>query len=470
VDLDMSNSLTKKEIVSAFVSLILTIVGVYAAWSLIDRNIINKPKPNSRTSLGEKILIPAVNNSHKEAGVKAFASGDFDLAYAQFEFALKQNPNDPESLIYQNNARIGNQSAVTIAVSIPIGSQLNVAQEILRGVAQAQTEINQNGGINGKLLKVKIANDDNQPEIAKELATEFSKDPEIMAVVGHNASNASVAACPIYDRNQLVMISPTSFSQKLSDCGESIFRTVPNIRLVADRLAEYIIKTARKKSIAICVDKDAIDNTAFVAELQSTIYTNGGKLTKFDCNLAAQDFNPNTAISQAISAGADSLVLAPHVDRINLAVEVAQANQGKLTLFGSPTLYTYQTVEFGQNNVNGMVLAAPWHPQAIPGSKFPQQAQKRWGGVVNWRTAMGYDATQVIITGLKRANTRQELQKVLSNPNFSLSGATGKIEFLPSGDRNSQAYLLKVQPYSQGYKFVPLFNPNSTSKTVPPNK
>jgi ABC-type branched-subunit amino acid transport system substrate-binding protein len=60
--------------------------------------------------------------------------------------------------------------------------------------------------------------------------------------------------------------------------------------------------------------------------------------------------------------------------------------------------------------------------------------------------------------------------KYLSNPNFSVSGATGKIEFLPSGDRNSQAYLLKVQPDSQSYKFVPLLNPNLTSKTIAPNR
>ncbi|HBY75884.1 MAG TPA: ABC transporter substrate-binding protein, partial [Cyanobacteria bacterium UBA11148] len=50
-----------------------------------------------------------------------------------------------------------------IAVSVPMESNLNKAQEILRGVAQAQNEVNRNGGINGMLLKVAIANDENDP-------------------------------------------------------------------------------------------------------------------------------------------------------------------------------------------------------------------------------------------------------------------------------------------------------------------
>ena len=46
---------------------------------------------------------------------------------------------------------------------------------------------------------------------------------------------------------------------------------------------------------------------------------------------------------ELISSGADALVLAPYIGRINQALELAAANQGKLALFGSPTLYTFQT-------------------------------------------------------------------------------------------------------------------------------
>jgi branched-chain amino acid transport system substrate-binding protein len=175
--------------------------------------------------------------------------------------------------------------------------------------------------------------------------------------------------------------------------------------------------------------------------------------------LSAPNFNPDAAISQAISKKADGLLLAPHVDRINKAIDVARANKGRLALFGSPTLYTYQTLQSGQADVNGLVLAVSWHPAAISSNPFPNNATKLWGGSVTWRTAMAYDATQVIVTGLKQSNTRDGLQKVLHSEGFSTQGATGKIEFLPWGDRHGLPILVKVQRGNQsgtGYDFVPL--------------
>lgn len=59
------------------------------------------------------------------------------------EQSLSRRSNDPEALIYLNNARIGEKETYTIAAVVPIGTEKTSAKEILRGVAQAQNEINQ---------------------------------------------------------------------------------------------------------------------------------------------------------------------------------------------------------------------------------------------------------------------------------------------------------------------------------------
>lgn len=424
-----------------------------------NKNLITTGSAQDRISLGEKILVTANTNPDKEAGVQAFAKGDFVTAANYFKASLLKDRNDPETLIYFNNSQKDNSQYVKIVVSVPIGGNLDVAKEILRGVAQAQDQVNRTEGINGKLLQVAIASDDNDPALAQQLATQFVKDSSILAVVGHNASNASIAAAPVYQQGGLVMISPTSFAQNLSGIGSYIFRTIPSIGAVAERLSTYIVKTARKTNIGICVDSKAIDNVSFKDELVKGILATGGKVNPTNCDFFAPNFNPNAVISQLISSGADSLVLAPHVDRINKALELAAANQGKLTLFSSPTLYTFQTLQVGKADVNSMVLSVTWHPNAIPGNDFTQNAVKLWGGTVNWRTATAYDATIAIAKGLQQSKNRDELQQVLHSPSFSVFGATGKIEFLPSGDRNGTAILVKVQPSSKsssGYDFVPL--------------
>jgi branched-chain amino acid transport system substrate-binding protein len=429
--------------------------------SLLSGNNPSSPSgsTSARVSVGEKILVTADTSPDKQAGVQAFAKGDFVTATAKLKASLLKNRNDPESLIYLNNSQAQNSNSRKIAISIPIGGNLDVAKEILRGVAQAQDEVNRGGGINGKLLQIAIASDDNDPTQAQQVATQFVKDTSILAVVGHNSSNTSIAAAPIYQQGGLVMISPSSTAQNLSGIGSYIFRTVPSNGSFAERLASYTIKTARKTNIAICTDSKSIDTQSFRDEFIKGIVAGGGKVNSTTCDIASANFDPNALISQFISSGADGLVLAPNVDRINKALELAAANNGKLTLFASPTLYTFQTLQVGKADVNGLVLPVPWHPQAIPGNPFVQNAVKLWGGNVNWRTATAYDATIAIAKGLQQGSTRDGLQQLLHSSSFTTNGATGKIEFLPSGDRTGTAILVKVQPSSKtstGYDFVPL--------------
>ncbi len=411
-----------------------------------------------RMSFGGKILVAADTNPNKQDGVKAFAAGDFNGAISKFQSSLQSNRNDPETLIYLNNAKAAGSNPLKIAVTAPIGGNLNVAREMLRGVAQAQDEVNNSGGINGALLQVEIANDDNNPAIAKQLADELVKDSSVLAVVGHNSSEASLAAAPEYQNGKLVMISPTSDAKNLSGIGNYIFRTIPSIRLQAEALANYGVKTARKTNTVICLDSQSQSSQSLKDEFTSAVSTAGGKVVPINCELSAPNFDANAVISQAISQGADSLLLLPSVDRITQALDVGQANQRRLALLGSSTLYTIQTLQQGQATVNGMVLAVAWHPRAIPGNPFAENAVKRWGGEVNWRSATAYDATQAIINGLKQSNTRDGLQKALSSPGFSTNGATGPVQF-SAGDRNGAAILVQIKPgqvSNTGFDFVPL--------------
>ncbi|WP_341732372.1 ABC transporter substrate-binding protein [Microcoleus sp. EPA2] len=410
----------------------------------------------TRISLGNQILVTSQTTPDKQAGVTAFAKGEYKEAVQKFQASLQQNRNDPETVIYLNNAKASNGSALKIAVSVPIGSNPNVAQEILRGVAQAQEQINTSGGINGAQLQVKIVNDDNSQEVVRDVAKTLTQDASILAVIGHNASNASLEAAPIYQQEKLVMVTPTSFANNLSGFGSYIFRTVPNISIMAAPLAEYAVKTG-KTNIAICYDSQAPDNISFKDEFVAALTAAGGKLVPTVCDFSVPSFNPESAIADAVSKGAQGLMLAPHIDRIDRAISLARTNQGKLPLYGSTTMYTFQTLKDGQKSVDGLVLPVPWHPDTNPGSTFPKNASQMWGGVVNWRTATSFDATQAVIAGLKQSNTREGLQQALKNPNFSAMGASEEVKFLSTGDRAGKPILVQVKlGGSSGYNFVPL--------------
>jgi branched-chain amino acid transport system substrate-binding protein len=416
-----------------------------------------------RMSLGEKILIGAQATKDKELGATAFAAGNYRGAIDHFRASLSRVPNDPESVMYLSNAEAANTNitAKTIAVSVPISSNLNVAQEILRGVAQVQQEVNRSGGINAQPLAVKIIDDQNDPAITQQVAQSLVSDPQILAVIGHNASDATLVAAPIYQQGKLVMISPTSMSSELSGLGSYIFRTVPNTRFLADPLAKYVVKTARKTRVAVCFDAQAKDNVSFKNEFIASLEGDKGRFIETGCNFASSTFNPETAVAQAIRQGADSILVTPHVDRLDRAINLVRAVKGRLVIFSSPTLYTQKTLQTGAQDVNGLVLPVPWHPSISATKPELNRAHQLWGGEINWRTAMALDAARAVVAGLQRSggSSRESLQQILRAPEFRAKGMAEDIRFLPTGDRISTPVLAQVQPDPKsptGYAFIPL--------------
>lgn len=413
----------------------------------------------TRKSEGEKLLIVAESNADKEAAIAAFSKKDYSTVIAKWEASLSKQTSDPEAFIYLNNAKIGDQKSIKIAVSVPIGGNLNVAKEILRGVAQEQAEANAQDGINGIPVRVLLFNDDNNSDIAIKVAQALVQDQEILAVVGHNSSEVSIAAAPIYQAGGLVMISSTSVAKELSGIGSYIFRTVPSVRFQADALSQYAVKKMNKKNIGICINSKAKASVSLKEEFTAAVFSDGAKISRVNCDLASPDFNGDKVVTEMLSDRVDALLLSPGVERIEKGMEIAVIARNRLLLLGDSTLNTYKTLQLGQGSVEGMVLTVPWDPNFVTGNAFASKALKLWGGDVNWRTATSYDATLAIISGLRKSNSRQGLQQTLSSPDFSIDGAAGPITFQPSGDRANASILIRVSKgllSGVGYDFVPI--------------
>lgn len=413
----------------------------------------------TRKSEGEKLLIAAETNADKAQAIAAIAKKDYATAVSKWEASLSKQRSDPEALIYLNNAKIGEQKSLTIAVSVPIGGNLNVAKEILRGVAQAQTEVNSQGGINAVPLKIVIVNDDNKIEVGKKVAQALAQDQSILAVIGHNSSEVSIAAAPTYQAGGLVMMSSTSTAKELSGLGSYIFRTVPSVRFQADSLSQYAVKKQNKKNIGICLNSTAKASQSIKEDFTAAVFADGAKISRVNCDLSSPDFNADQVIQEMLNDRVDALLLSPGVEKIEKGVEVAVIARNRLLLLADSTMYTFKTLQLGQGAIADMVITVPWHPEFLLNNPFAGNAVKLWGGDVNWRSATSYDATLAIAGGLRQNSTRAGLQQTLSSNTFELEGAAGKIAFQPSGDRANPAILVKVSKGDRagvGYDFVPL--------------
>ena len=414
-----------------------------------------------RMSLGEKILTQKYSKLKSKSkiplyeGSADFARCEFASAKQKFQQSLTKSKNNPEALIYLNNVSAITQDYLKIAVSVPLGSNPNVAWEVLRGVAQAQAQINQQGGIREKLLLVQIVDDDNNPEIVRQVAQQLAADESILAVVGHNDSDASIAGSPIYQEQGLVMISPTSNTTELSGIGSYIFQTTFGVTALANTLADYASVNSLS-NITICVDSSSSASSSFVEEFILEMKRNRGQQTTVECDFANENFTPQQIIQQSIAQNADALLLSLFIENLDPAIALARANQQQLALLGNQSFYTSEIIKKGQEAVVGMVLPSPWLPNVNSQDDFEQTVEKYWGGQVSWRTATAYDATLALIEGLQRAKTRSQLQSVLTRPNFIVEGVTGKITF-ENDDRFGVVKLARIERSDSGqYQFAPL--------------
>lgn len=420
-----------------------------------------------RISFGNKILInrEAGNRENptfeaaKQRGAAAMDRGDYEQAVADYTEALQAYRNAPETLIYLNNAQIGAEKAYVIAASVPItGPNPGHASEMLRGFAQAQNEINQAGGINGVRLKVKIVDDSDKPEIAKQVASAMVQDSEVLAVMGHWSSSTSMASAPIYDSGQIPFITPISTTIKLSGFSPYVFRTNANTDTGGIALANYALTRLNKREIAVFFDSTSTYSRDLEARFSTDIKQEGGDIVdKFD--LSDSSLSIANSIDQAIERGAKAILLIPAPESLDRALQVITTNRKRLPLLGDmANLYAPRTLEVGGEDAVGMVMALSWQDS---NSDFSRKAKELWKVDVNWATAMSYNAAQAMIEALRReANpSRAGIQRTLTASNFSVDGVSGEFRF-QSGDPGTEVQFVEIRSANPsrsgtGYDFVP---------------
>jgi branched-chain amino acid transport system substrate-binding protein len=456
------------------------LIGLYLAialfWHPPQAPVAIEPiSPVVLSSIGGKLLFAEIKTPEKQQGIAAFGDRQYDRAAEFFQKSLQKSPNDPESRIYLNNARVLSDpikavQATQLAVISSANKGSDTSQEVLRGFGQGQMEIN--AGSNPLLLKIVV--DNNDKEIGAAVAKELIADPQIKAVLGHLDSNVSVTAGPIYDQAKLVMMTPTSSAMDLVvNRSPYLFRTAPNSRKMAETLAAYLSKQAHKSKIGFCYDGKLQSAESLRDELNGAMRSVSGRvLTNIRCNINSEKFNPQESIKQMKQAGADALVLYFHFntqDSLEKPFGILKANQATpdpLPLFSAHSLVAPRVLANGERFAD-MVLVTPRHPDRVISKEltgFVNRAQKLWNQKPMWREITSFDAIQAMHRAIEQSDrSRQGIQKALHAKNFVAFGTT-PVKFTAEGERDgdTEPDMTQVKFQNGKWQFV-LLNPSQKS-------
>ncbi|MEO0396961.1 MAG: ABC transporter substrate-binding protein [Cyanobacteria bacterium P01_A01_bin.137] len=361
-----------------------------------------EPEPPSQLSQGEKILLPTATMALKTDGADALASGDYAAAVTAFENARTADISDPETLIYLNNARIGDDEAYGLGVIAPLATDIGQATNLLRGIAQAQTEINQAGGIQGKPLRVLLADDRGDVAIAQQIATELSQAPDVFAAVGHSDSSTAAAAADIYGGSLPFVSTSATSNQPL----------LANDLPIANALAFYMAKLNHRTAI-LFYDGNSDYSLGFKASFEEALTVNNGTMTA-EVNLADL---PNSAPTKTPEA--EIFVLSPGASPLQTAKDSIDIIPNDKVdhlyrhVFGGYELFSPDVLDLFGSMATGTILAVPEKIYQSEASPFSDAPRALWETTVDWTTSASYNTAQSIITGLKESPTRQGIQEAI---------------------------------------------------------
>ncbi|MEM9814805.1 MAG: ABC transporter substrate-binding protein [Cyanobacteria bacterium P01_D01_bin.6] len=469
-------------------ALILALLGLIALWRSTEKQASGDFRSTSSSDLpdspelsknlisdGDKLILTSETNNLKEKGIGAYADGEWDAAIAAFRESLNEELNsnsrgslDPETLIYLNNAiaeknvEQGTGQLIKLGIAIPGEADVDPSKEILRGGVLRQTEFNctvdkiSNAiksvdaeldcqGDQGRFIHFTIADDQDNADTAASVAAALSQE-SIVGVVGHYSSSSCKEAVKVYEKNNIVIISPTCTSTSLTGISDYFFRTVPNDEIAAESLLAAVGASTKRVAVAYVQDEDATYSRSFKESFESGLMNQS---YVYICDSISGSFSASQCSREVEQQDSDFLLLVPHDEETTNKVLPILWNLGEgITPLGSDSVYGPKVIqEYGPEAAEkGLLIYVSWHPNQdnrVPFEDSAYQLFNVYGGW-NWRTQSSFDAASALAQAALNStvNTGEDLKNVLRTESFVADGVAGEdsVKFDSDGNRDLKGF------------------------------
>lgn len=181
-------------------------------------------------------------------------------------------------------------------IKIAVGTDLtlNIPEfglDIAQGVGTATTLLNEAGGIKGFEVEFVVEDDRCTGDDATTVANLVASDPQVVAVVGHICSGATVAASNVYEEARIVMVSPSATAAEVTARGLDVINRVAPLDAVQGVVdGHYIRKIIGAEKLACLHDNDTY-GLGLAQVVCDTFEELGGEVVAFEgINPEDQDF------------------------------------------------------------------------------------------------------------------------------------------------------------------------------------
>ena len=322
-------------------------------------------------------------------------------------------------------AAAGGETVIKIGHAAPLtGGIAHLGKDNENGARLAVEEANKEGlTIDGKKIKLELVGEDDagDPKTGTAVAQKLV-DEHVVAVVGHLNSGVSIPASKIYSDAGIVQISPSSTNPDYTKQGfKTTYRVVATDAQQGPALANYAAKTLGAKTVAIVDDATAYGK-GLADEFEKTAKADGVNVVAREAtNDKATDFK---AILTKIKGKKPDVIMYGGMD----APGGPFAKQAK-ELGSTAKIVGGDGIDNIVCSEAGLALS-----KMEKGADFEKKYQDRFKTPVQIYAPFTYDAVNVIIDAMKRANSTDPAKILAAMPATNYNGVIGNIAFDDKGD------------------------------------
>lgn len=343
-----------------------------------------------------------------------------------------------------SSASGGGGKEIPIAVVIPLtGATAETAEQMKKSATLAAKEINADGGVAGRKIKLSFYDDELSPEGATREAQRAITRDGAVAIIGAQSSGEGLAIREVAERNKVPFITSSASAEAITLDAEYTFRIGPKLTDYANFVVDFAAKTGAKKP-AVLHDSGAsglLLTDLFLGHAKEIGLATAGGAIEYPINAT----DVSSQIATASKRSPDAVIIGGAGGGDHGIVARTMAEQGlDVPLFGfSPILYAdaisvagdaYKTLP-GVYSVQTLDETKPEfkdfaakYAKEFGASKLPEQA------------AQTYDAVHVMADAMQASKGQggSALAKAIEDlkPYVGAAGRTGALIEFSSGQHD----------------------------------
>jgi len=328
------------------------------------------------------------------------------------------------------------QKEIRIGAILPLSGDVAVyGNNTKKGIDLAVEEINQDGGINGKKIRIIYEDSKADPTTGATAMHRLIKS-KVQVVIDNSVSSVALAIAPIGDKQKVVVLSTGSTNPKLSGISPYFFRIWNSDNLEGRLSANFAIDTLHLSRAAIIYVNNDYGNG--LCRVFSDEYTNGGGeiLNTENYEQGSTDFK--TQLAKIKSNNVDVLYIAGYSRENAIIIKQAKELEINCQFIGTVTMEDKTIIDIAGKAAEGVIYPYPKDPDINNPtvSNFRKNYKNYYEEDIAITCDVGYDAVYLIAKAISLEDDSGEGIKNGLSKIKAYEGASGLIEFDINGDVN----------------------------------